>query len=435
MPEMLRMPEVSANLTEAIVATWNVEVGEAYRAGDAIVSIETDKAIVDVEAESDGTLLKLLVREGQTAEVGAPIAVWGAADESEAAVAELLATLGTVAEREAAVESQVRPVTAAVLDAPLTSDAQPQQVEYSGETPRVFASPIARAIARREALPLDVISGSGPRGRIRRRDVEVAIADRATRQEPPVERGTVADQKAVSQGSGTVTASSVAEFEDVPNTRMREAIARRLTESKQTVPHFYVRGTAKVDRLLALRRELNDGSSQRVSVNDLVVKAVAVAHTRAPSLNVQWREDSIRHFRQTDVAVAIATQSGLVTPVLRGVDGMSISQVAQRTRDLVERAGTRKLQQSELEGGSIAVTNLGMYGTEEFAAIINPPQAAILAVGAASEQPVAVDGEVVVATVLRLCLAVDHRPVDGAMAAEWMTALIDVLEHPLQILA
>jgi pyruvate dehydrogenase E2 component (dihydrolipoamide acetyltransferase) len=212
-------------------------------------------------------------------------------------------------------------------------------------------------------------------------------------------------------------------------------VAERLTESKTTAPHFYLRATVPVDRLLALRAELNEGAGTRVSVNDLVVKAVARAHVAVPDLNVTWGPDAVRHYDSVDVAVAVATDSGLVTPVLRSVEDMTITTVAQSTRDLAERARSGQLRQHELEGGSISVTNLGMHGTEEFAAIINPPQAAILAVGAARQEPVAVDGRLEVATVMRLTVSVDHRPVDGVVGARWLAALTDLLQHPARILA
>jgi pyruvate dehydrogenase E2 component (dihydrolipoamide acetyltransferase) len=223
--------------------------------------------------------------------------------------------------------------------------------------------------------------------------------------------------------------------EDLPNSRIRQATARRLVESKQNAPHFYLRGTARVDRLLALRQEINaDGDALRVSVNDLVVKAVAHAHMRVPEMNVQWLGEATRRFTGVDVAVAVATEAGLVTPVVRDVHTLSLARLAAATRDLASRARERRLQQSELEGGSITVTNLGMYGTEEFAAIINPPQAAILAVGAARQAPVVEDGALAVGSVLTVTLSVDHRPVDGAVAAAWMKALVGLLENPLRIL-
>jgi pyruvate dehydrogenase E2 component (dihydrolipoamide acetyltransferase) len=216
---------------------------------------------------------------------------------------------------------------------------------------------------------------------------------------------------------------------------MRKAVAARLTESKATAPHFYVRGVARVDRLLEMRAELNDGADVRISVNDLIVKAVAKAHQLVPAMNVIWTGEAIRSFSGVDVSVAVATGSGLVTPVLTGVERRSITDVAAATQDFVARAREGRLQQSELEGGSVTVTNLGMYGVEEFAAILNPPQAAILAVGAAKQEAVVTDGRLEVATVLRVTLSVDHRPVDGATAAQWMSAFVGLLERPVRILS
>jgi pyruvate dehydrogenase E2 component (dihydrolipoamide acetyltransferase) len=259
-----------------------------------------------------------------------------------------------------------------------------------------------------------------------RRDVERAQADGAASQPA---------RPAASSAGPAAGSPAVAGYRDVPHSKLRRLVASRLTESKTTAPHFYLRATVPVDRLLALRAELNDGAETRISVNDLVVKAVARAHVAVPELNVTWQPDAVRHFDSVDVAVAVATDNGLVTPVLRAVEDMTITTVARTTRDLAERARSGQLRQHELEGGSISVTNLGMYGTEEFAAIINPPQAAILAVGAAREEPVAVEGRLEVATVMRLTLSVDHRPVDGVVGARWLAALTDLLEHPARILA
>jgi pyruvate dehydrogenase E2 component (dihydrolipoamide acetyltransferase) len=216
---------------------------------------------------------------------------------------------------------------------------------------------------------------------------------------------------------------------------MRKAVAARLTESKATAPHFYLRGAARVDALLQMRADLNDGADVRISVNDLIVKAVARAHQLVPEMNVVWTGEAIRSFTGVDVSVAVATGSGLLTPVLRSVERRSITDVARATQDFVARARDGRLQQSELEGGSITVTNLGMYGVDEFAAIINPPQAAILAVGAAKQEAVVTDGRVEAATVLRVTLSVDHRPVDGAVAARWMSAFVSLLERPVRILS
>ena len=222
---------------------------------------------------------------------------------------------------------------------------------------------------------------------------------------------------------------------DIPHSRLRRAIANRLVESKTTAPHFYLRGSAHVDRLMALRAEINNGEDVRVSVNDLVIKAVAAAMVRVPAMNVIWTADAIRQFHTVDMAVAIATESGLVTPVLRNVDDMSVRHIAATTKDYAERARAGGLKQAELEGGSTSVTNLGMFGTEDFDAIINPPHASILAVGAAKEQPIVADGHVTVGSVMKVSLSVDHRPVDGATAAEWMRELIRLLEQPAKMLA
>ncbi len=418
MPEILRMPEVAAGATEAILSAWNVPVGQAYAAGDLLVTIETDKAVVDVEAEADGVLLRLLAEAGATVEVGSPIAVTGAAGETADDAA--IAALG--------ISSSASPTAdAPAARAAETVAAAPAPVAAAAHGERVFASPLARRIARDAGVDLASLEGTGPGGRIRRRDVEATLA--AAPATAPKSVGA-----APAPVPKPVVVTGDAEYVDEPNSRLRNAIAARLTESKTTAPHFYVRGSARVDRLLALRKEINDGGDIKVSVNDLVVKAVGKAHTLVPSLNVIWTGDAIRHFSRVDVAIAVATESGLVTPVVRGVDRLSLGELATTTADLAARAKDKRLQQSELEGGTISVSNLGMFGTEDFAAIINPPQASILAVGAARQEPVVLDGTLAVGTVMHVTLSVDHRPVDGAAAAEWMRAFIGLLESPTRIL-
>jgi pyruvate dehydrogenase E2 component (dihydrolipoamide acetyltransferase) len=414
-PEILRMPEVAANVTEAVLSAWNVPVGSEFAAGDTLVTVETDKAIVDVEAQSGGVVLRHLVGAGSHVEVGSPIAVYGGVGEAVGDLDAFLADIG---------------VGAASPDAPATTEVtvtpDPQvNGSHSRSGTRVFASPLARRLAREAGVDLGVLDGSGPGGRVRRRDVESYLAT------APVTAGR---PKAGTPTGTAPSPASEAVFVDVPNSRMRKAIAARLTGSKQTAPHFYLRGSARVDRLLALRQEVNAAGDFKASVNDLVVKAVARAHTLVPALNVQWSEEAIRHYSQVDVAVAVATDHGLVTPVVRGVDRLPLRQLVEVAQDLVARAKNKTLQQSELEGGAISVTNLGMFGTEEFAAIINPPQAAILAVGAARPEPVVVDGALAVGTVMRVTLSVDHRAVDGATAADWMKAFLGLLESPAQIL-
>lgn len=430
MPEILRMPEVAANTTEAVVSSWNVSLNTPYAAGETIVTVETEKAAVDIEAEAEGTLLRLLAEEGQTVAVGSPIAVWGHPDENQDAVDALVAALdlpaGSTVGGDAGNESPAEVAAAgAAHDGAGTAS--------SGHGGRIFASPIARKLAAEAGLDLAAVVGTGPNHSIRRRDVEAALAVSRAAGASDSGPDTGASPPPARQETGPVAVR--ADFEDVPLSRMRQAIARRLVDSKHSAPHFYLRATVRVDRLLDVRRELGGDAGAAVTINDLIVRAVAVAHSRVPGLNVRWNGDSVRQYRHADIAIAVATEHGLVTPVVCGVDTMSIGQLARRTRELIQRAHDRRLRQEELEGGSITVTNLGMFGIEEFAAIINPPHAAILAVGAASQQPHVVDGELQVATIMRLCLSVDHRPVDGATAAEWMRELTGILEHPVRILA
>lgn len=398
MPHLLRVPEIAANTTEATLLAWPVAENATYSRSDVIAVVETSKAVVDVEAETDGVVLKRLVDEGTDVGVGDPIAVLGEPGESVTDLAAALRQLG---------------VDGPVVAAPTNGEA------------RQFASPLARRMARDSGLPLADLTGTGPNGRILRRDVEQAMAGAPTPANPP----SPPPAQAAPQPTAPV------DYVDIPHGKVRRAVAERLSESQRTVPHFYLRGSARVDALLALRRDLNEaGPPVRISLNDLIVKAVARAHVIVPAMNAIWTTDAVRQFDTVDLAVAIASERGLVTPVLHSVENASVSSVALRIRDLVERAEAGRIQHRELEGGSATVTNLGMYGTEDFAAIINPPHASIVAVGAVRQEPIVVDGEVTVGAVLRCTVSVDHRVVDGALAAEWMRAFVATLENPIQIL-
>jgi pyruvate dehydrogenase E2 component (dihydrolipoamide acetyltransferase) len=297
---------------------------------------------------------------------------------------------------------------------------------------RLFISPLARRLAGEAGLDPTALVGTGPNGRIRKRDVEAALAAPAPESRAASGQQQVAAPPEARAGGGPQP--DRAGYSEVPHSRLRRAVASRLSHSKQTVPHFYVRGTADVGALVALRREINEQASVKVSFNDLLLKAVAVAHARHPDMNVTWADDAVRRYEHVDLSVAIASERGLVTPVLRGVEAMTLTQVAGTVRDFVERANAGRLKQDELEGGTFSLSNLGMYGTEEFSAIINPPQAAILSVGAIREEPVVRGGEIAVGRVLHVVLSVDHRPVDGAVAADWMRTFLAVLESPLSIL-
>jgi pyruvate dehydrogenase E2 component (dihydrolipoamide acetyltransferase) len=294
---------------------------------------------------------------------------------------------------------------------------------------RIFATPLSRRLLAEAGIGLEEVSGTGPNGRITKRDAVQACRERET----STSTTTPADQPAAQPARAASTAGP--SYSEVEHTRLRRAVAARLTTSKQSVPHFYVRRVVRIDALLELRAQLNDVSAQRISVNDLVVRAVATAHQEVPEANVVWTDDAMRQYDSVDVGVAIASERGLVTPVLRGVQNSTPSAIARRVRELVDQANEGKLQQRDLEGGTISVTNLGMYGVDEFSAIINPPQSAILAVGAGKPQPVVTDGAVEVATLMNLVLSVDHRAIDGALAARWMSALASVIEQPLRLLA
>jgi pyruvate dehydrogenase E2 component (dihydrolipoamide acetyltransferase) len=422
-PELLRMPEVAAGATHAVLSTWSTPEGQAFEAGGVIAIIETDKAIVDFEAEADGVILRRLAAEGEEVAIGDPIALIAAPGESvpdvDAAVLALAGDVAASPSAPAAATPEAAPEgapLAAPAPAPPVGTSTAEAIE-SGE--RIFASPLARRLAKERGIDLATVRGTGPNGRIRRRDIEAAQLQPAAPAAAPA----------------APVAAAGAGYVDVPHTRLRRAIAARLTQSVTTAPHFYLRGTARVDALMALRAQLNAGEDLRVSVNDLVIKAVAGAHVRVPAANAIWTDDAIRMFDTVDIAVAVATDNGLVTPVLRGVESLSITQVARATKDFAVRARAGELRQSELEGGSTSVSNLGMYGTDEFAAIINPPHSSILAVGAATEEPVVDDGVLAIGTVMRVTLSVDHRPIDGAVAAQWMREFIGLLEQPAKILA
>ena len=444
MPTVLRMPGVAANATEAVLADWLVAENADFAATDAIATVETEKAVVDVEAEDAGVVLKTLVTPGSQVEVGAPIAVLGTpgetVDDLDAVLAELgvaVATAPVVPERrEVPDPPSVDPESGAPVPEeppvpslpPVTAAASVTSAESAAprQNGRIFASPLARRIAQDGGLALEELTGTGPRGRILRRDVEAALASPEVAEAGAPAPGPMpAPSAAPGRSAGT--------FEELPHSRLRRAIASRLTESKQSAPHFYVRATVRADALVALRAEINAGEV-KVSLNDLLVKAVAAAHHAVPEMNVVWTPDAVRRFDTVDVAVAVATDRGLLTPVVRDVGSLTVSAVAARVRDLAARAREGRLKQDELEGGSISVTNLGMYGVEEFAGIINPPHAAILAVGAVREEPVVQDGAVVPGRLMTVTLSVDHRPVDGVIAARWLAALKELLEHPARLL-
>ena len=415
MATLLRMPEVAANATHATLAAWSKKEGEPIAVGDCLAEVETDKAIVEISADSAGVMGQWLVPAGQEVEVGAPIAVLLAAGEAAADVQALLQAAGAVATAPAAAAASAVPGT----PAPAATTAQ-----ASGE--RLRASPLARRLAAQRGVDLSRLQGSGPGGRIVKIDVERAQA--AAPAPAPASAPVAAAPAAAPAGSGASA------FTEVPHSSMRRTIARRLAESKSTIPHFYLTVECRMERLLALRTEINASASRKISVNDFIVRAVAVALREVPQANVGWTDTAMRQYAQADVAVAVSTDTGLITPIVRAADRKTLSQISAEIADLAARARAGQLRPEEYQGGSFSVSNLGMHGVGGFSAIINPPQAAILAVGASQQKPVVENGELKVGTVMACTLSVDHRAIDGALAAQWLAAFQRAIEAPLSML-
>lgn len=449
---VVRMPEVLTGATEGALAAWLVGVGDVVTVGQALAEVETEKATVEYEAEAAGTIAGLLVETGIQVSVGTPIAVLATEGESvEQALA--AAGQGAVAAPAAAVAPTPAPAAPAAAPAaapPAPATATPAIAAPATTTPaagapaaaapagqsgtRTFMSPLVRRLAAERGLDLSTVTGTGPGGRIVRRDIEsLSAAQPAVAALAATAAAPAASVGAASAGAASVGAAG-SSYVDIPHTGMRRAIARRLVESKTTVPHFYLVADCRVDALLEFRQRINENAPTRISVNDFVVKAAAAAFRAVPEANAIWTNDAIRRFDSVDIAVAVAIEGGLVTPVLRGVERMSLSSVSASIRDLAERGRVGKLKQDEIEGGSFSISNLGMYGTQEFSAIINPPHAGILAVGAARKKPIVVDDELAVGTVMTVTLSADHRVLDGALAAQWLAAFVALIENPVSIL-
>ena len=323
------------------------------------------------------------------------------------------------------------------VDAPaISTQVNGDHAAATAARTRIFASPIVRKVAGENGVDLASVEGTGPNGRIVRRDIERYLSDPVPSAAPlpPVKAPHAPAPPAPAPIAVHTAATPTSSGTLIPHTPMRRAIARRLTESKTTVPHFYMATECVVDELLSLRAQVNETSPVKVSVNDFVLLAVAAAFGDVPEANVTWSDEGLIQHEDVEISIAVATDGGLVTPVLRDAGSKKLSVIARSTADLARRARDRQLRQDEIEGGVFSVSNLGMYGTQEFSAIINPPQSGILAVGAAKQQPVAVDGEVRVATVMRCTLSVDHRAIDGALAARWLAAFTERIEHPLRAL-
>ena len=450
MASVLRMPGVSADVTEATLADWAVQPGAPVKRGDVVASVETDKALVELEAEEDAVLLKTFASAGDAVPVGGPIAVFVQPGEEVRGEESILAELGLGPQGSGPVSqadeerSQDSLVPGATPEIEHTAD----QVVTGGKAGRrLFASPLARRMAAEAGLRIEELEGSGPGGRIRRRDIEEALGRRGLTAPADGESAAPADQAtpvgAVSPDRTPASARALAQpaavasdvYTDIPHTRFRRAAASARTASKQQVPHFYIKATCRLDRLLELRATANAAGDLKITINDFIVRAAGLAMVDVPDMNVIWTPDAVRRFESVDIAVAVASERGLITPVVRSVQSRTLSDISATIKDLAARAGAGSLKQQELDGGSLAVSNLGMFGIEEFAAIINPPQAGILAVGAATSLPVETDdGGIGFAKFIKVVLSVDHRPVDGAIAARWLGRFKELVESPFRLL-
>jgi pyruvate dehydrogenase E2 component (dihydrolipoamide acetyltransferase) len=425
------MPALSPTMTEGTLARWLKKEGDTVRAGDVIAEIETDKATMEVEAVDEGVLGRILVADGtQGVRVNEPIAVL--VGKGEAVPAAAVPAVGVASPVAAVPAAGVAAPAAEPVAAPAPAPAaQPAAAAGNGHDAgeRVFASPLARRMAAQAGVDLATLKGSGPGGRIVRADIEAAG------------KGAPAPLAAPA-GAATPTAGTAAAgaYTLVPHTNIRRVIARRLTEAKQTVPHFYVSMDIEIDALLKLRADLNartpkDGPGAfRLSVNDMVIKAAAIALRRLPRVNASWTEEGIALFNDVDISVAVSIPDGLITPIVRQADRKGLVAISNEMKDLAARAKAGKLRPEEFQGGGFSISNMGMYGVSDFAAIINPPQAGILAVAAGQQRAVVKDGALAVATVMTCTLSVDHRVVDGALGAEWLGEFRRVVEDPLSLL-
>jgi pyruvate dehydrogenase E2 component (dihydrolipoamide acetyltransferase) len=439
MPIPILMPALSPTMTEGNLARWLKAEGDAVAPGDVIAEIETDKATMEVEAVDEGILAKILVAEGaEEVAVNTPIAIMLEEGEDESALdgfdagggAAKPAPAAAKPESEAKAEKTAAP---AAGEAPKPAPAKPESA--AGDSGRIIASPLARRLAEQQGIDLADLKGSGPNGRIVKADIEAYQGgDASARADTP------APGKAAPAAKPAAAAPAFegdTPYELVPASTMRKVVARRMVESKQNAPHFYLTVDCEIDELLRVRADLNgrarDGEF-KLSVNDLVIKAAAIALRQVPKANASWAEDGVRRYTRADISVAVALEEGLITPIIRDAGNKGLKTISTEMKDLAGRAREGKLQPEEYQGGSFSISNLGMFGVKHFEAVINQPQGAILAIGAGEQRPVVKDGALAIATVMSCTLSVDHRVVDGSVGAEYMAAFKAIIEDPLSML-
>lgn len=454
MPINITMPALSPTMEEGNLAKWLVKEGDKVSPGDVIAEIETDKATMEVEAVDEGIVAKLLVPAGtEGVKVNALIAILAGDGEDVAAAAKggdaaPAKAEAPKAEAPAAVAAPAAPAAAPVAAAPAAKPAATNGAAISSDG-RTFASPLARRIAKDSGVDLSAVTGTGPHGRVVKADVEAAISGGGAKAAPAAKAPAGAPATApAAKGMSDEQVLKLFEegsYELIPHDNMRKTIARRLVEAKSTIPHFYLTLDCEIDALLALRAQLNaaapvrktekgDVPAYKLSVNDMIIKAMALALTAVPDANVSWTDQAMVKHKHADVGVAVSIPGGLITPIIRQADIKTLSVISNEMKDLAGRARNRKLKPEEYQGGTSAVSNLGMFGIKDFSAVINPPHATILAVGAGEERAVIKNGEIKIANVMSVTLSTDHRAVDGALGAELLSAFKRFIENPMGML-
>ncbi len=435
MPINILMPALSPTMTEGTLARWLVKEGDTVNSGDILAEIETDKATMEVETIDEGTIAKILIPDGsEGVQVNQVIAI--ILEEDEDASALDAAAPAPAAKPETVKEAPV--ATAAPVPQVVPAPAAPAApIAASGD--RVFASPLARRMASQKDLDLSAVQGTGPHGRIVKADILTALEQGTGKAVAQAASPSAPAPKAAAPTSSGPNARELAdllgmEYELEPLSSIRRVIANRLTESKQTVPHFYLSVDCEMDKLLAFRKELNASGDVKISVNDFVIRAAALALKKVPAANASYSEEGILSYKNADISVAVATPTGLITPIIKAAEGKGLGVISSEMKDLAGRARDGKLKPEEYQGGTFSISNLGMFGIKDFSAIINPPQGCILAVGAGEQRPVVKDGALAIATVMTCTLSVDHRVVDGAVGAEFMAAFKTLIQEPLSML-
>lgn len=441
MPIEILMPALSPTMEEGKLSKWVVKEGDSVTSGDVLAEIETDKATMEVEAVDEGTIGKIMVDEGaEGVKVNAVIAVLLEEGESASDISSTPATAPTTAAPAPAPATEAPIAEAAAAPTPVAAPAPVAPKTTSGD--RIFSSPLARRIASQEGIDIAAVNGTGPHGRVIKRDVEAAIKSGTGKSKAT--SGAPASQKTLATGMSDETVLKLFEegsYEVIPHDGMRKTIASRLTESTQTIPSFFISVDCELDALLATRKQINDGApviddkpAYKISVNDFIIKALALALKANPATNASWTDSGMIMHKHADIGVAVAIEGGLITPIVKAAEEKSLSVISSTVKDLAKRARDRKLKPSEYQGGTSAVSNLGMFGVRDFTSIINPPHASIVSIGAGEKRPVVRDGELTVATMMTATFAFDHRVIDGAIGATLSASFKNYIEKPFSMM-